>query len=58
MTAIRKTPIIQQFSNGSGDHTTEKQQQPEKDSASVALRAATLKAKGLLQPPSSAKVIE
>ena len=48
---------VQQFSNGSGDYTRERQQRPEEDVDTIHERALALEAAGLLPPPGNAQVI-
>lgn len=48
----------QQFSLGSGDHTTERQKRDQEDIAAISRRVKRLKAEGRLTPPPSATVIE
>jgi hypothetical protein len=48
----------QQFTEGSGDYTAERQTAPAGDIANIAERVATMKAAGLLPIPPNAKIIE
>ena len=48
----------QQFSNGTGDYTAQRQLRPEEETADVAKRVAEMKAKGFLLAPPNAQVVE
>jgi hypothetical protein len=48
----------QQFTQGSGDYTAERQAAPASDITAISERVATMKAAGLLPIPPSAKVME
>ncbi len=48
----------QQFSNGSGDYTSERQQNASADTAAISQQVAEMKAAGLLNPPPQARVLD
>ena len=48
----------QQFTQGNGDYTAERQTAPASDIATISQRVGAMKAAGLLPIPPSAKVIE
>lgn len=48
---------VQQYSNGSGDYTKERQQRPEEDVQTIHERVMARQEAGLLQPPPNAKVL-
>ena len=49
---------VQQFSNGSGDYTAERQLRPEEDVQAIHERAVALRAAGIIKDPPNARKLE